>query len=107
MEQNEWYILECLLTNNKQEPKVIIGWSLPSPAKFFPNEKIIHHTAHHILLCLGRYDFSEKKRMSRRPAEDRGAVVSLHNNEGLTTAETCRKDWIRAAICDSLDIEIQ
>ena len=28
--------------------------------------------------------------MSRRPAEDRGAVVFLHN-EGLTTAEICRR----------------
>jgi transposase len=35
-------------------------------------------------------DFLRKKRMSRRPPEDRGAVVFLHK-EGLTTAEICRK----------------
>ena len=35
--------------------------------------------------------------MSRRPAEDRGAIVFLHN-EGLTTAEICRRTGLERRI---------
>ena len=65
----------------------------PRPCLILPNEKNMHHTTPHSRFCaLVDTGFGSifSRRIARRPAEDRGAVVFLHN-EGLTTAEICRR----------------
>ena len=57
--------------------------------------KCTPHATHHTriypyLVDTGFFEFLRKKRMSRRPPEDRWAVISWHN-EGLKTAEICHQ----------------
>ena len=49
-----------------------------------------HTRAYPYLVGTGFFEFLRKKRMSRRPPEDRWEVISWHN-EGLKTAEICRQ----------------
>ena len=50
-----------------------------------------HHTrTYHSFCRYWIFEFLRKKRMSRRPPEDRRAVITWHN-EGLTPAEICHQ----------------
>ena len=76
---------------------ILIEWFVTSSSsKFLAHGENIKHTSHtaHKTLCHGRYwifsIFFRKKRMSRRPPEDRGAVITWHK-QGPTPAEICRR----------------
>src|SRR5689334_22665912 len=99
MGQNEWYIFGRMITHQQRHEaraRFIVWMEPPWPClilcrqhKYSPHSTQTY-SRFIVFVGTGFFPIFRKKRMSRRPPEDRGAVVFLHN-EGLTTAEICRR----------------